>query len=208
VRSATEVLQTQALRPSEVASFISARPDTTLTLDIVRRGEMLSVDVTPKKGTIPGEPERVAAGFSMTAVVMERLPFGEAVVAGFSRTWFALVDILSGLKQLLMSSIAGTADYGQRAGPVGIAGLVGDAAALGFTWLLTFTAVISLNLAVINLLPIPALDGGRLLFVIIESITRRPIRPAIARGVNQIGFVLLLGLMALVTIGDLWRIFS
>jgi regulator of sigma E protease len=85
--------------------------------------------------------------------------------------------------------------------------MVGDAASLGVVWLLTFSAFISLNLAVINLLPIPALDGGRLLFVLIESIMRRPIAPRFAQRANTVGFVFLLGLMAVVTLNDVVQIF-
>ncbi|MCA9365763.1 site-2 protease family protein [Candidatus Kaiserbacteria bacterium] len=92
------------------------------------------------------------------------------------------------------------------AGPVGIAGLVGEAAAFGFTSLLTFTAVISLNLAVINMLPFPALDGGRLMFVGVEAITRRRIDPVWVLRLNVIGFVLLIALMVAVTYNDVIKI--
>ena len=71
---------------------------------------------------------------------------------------------------------------------------------------MTITALISINLALINLLPIPALDGGRLLFVIIEAITRRPIQPSIANAVNGIGFMLLIGLMLVITASDIFKI--
>ncbi|MDP2652293.1 MAG: site-2 protease family protein, partial [bacterium] len=67
-------------------------------------------------------------------------------------------------------------------------------------------AIISINLALINLIPVPALDGGRLLFVIIESIVRRPIKPSIAHTINAVGFALLVLLMAVVTVHDIFRI--
>ena len=81
--------------------------------------------------------------------------------------------------------------------------MVGDAAAFGITALLSFTAIISLNLAVINLLPFPALDGGRLVFVAIEAVTGRDIPPEWAGRINLIGFGLLLLLMILVTYNDI-----
>ena len=84
--------------------------------------------------------------------------------------------------------------------------MVGDAASFGLTALLTFTAIISLNLAVINLLPIPALDGGRLVFVAIEAITRRKIPVVWAGRVNFVGFALLILLMIAVTYNDILRL--
>ena len=92
------------------------------------------------------------------------------------------------------------------AGPIGIAGAVGSASAQGFGNLLSIVAIISINLAIINLIPVPALDGGRLLFVLIESIIRRPIKPRIAQTVNAIGFVFLILLMVVVTAHDIFKI--
>jgi regulator of sigma E protease len=125
----------------------------------------------------------------------------------WNRTWSDLYLITIGLGTFFADAVRGQADMAQVAGPVGMVGMVGDAASLGITWLLIFTAFISLNLAVINLLPIPALDGGRLVFVCIEAITRKPIKPAFAVAVNQIGFMFLLALMAFVTISDVIKLF-
>lgn len=86
-------------------------------------------------------------------------------------------------------------------------GLVGDAQTLGFIYLLSFTAFISINLAVINLVPFPALDGGRLLFLLIEKIKGSPISPKIANTLNYVGFGLLLLLMAFVTYHDIAKLF-
>jgi regulator of sigma E protease len=83
----------------------------------------------------------------------------------------------------------------------------GEARAMGFVYLLTLTAIISINLAIINMLPFPALDGGRLLFVLIESITRRPINAKFVRWTNTIGFAFLLILMLAVTVHDIVKLF-
>jgi len=197
-----------ALSPRAVSNFIAQSDAQTVTLDIVRHGKPLEVTVTPQAGVVPESPERAAAGFTLSLVGMERLPFLQALVAGAQNTYQTLVHITVGLGTLAAQVVHGTADLTHVAGPVGIVTMVGDAAALGLSWLLTFTAFISLNLAVINLLPIPALDGGRLVFVIIEGITRRTIKPVIARTVNQVGFVALLLLMVLVTAHDVLRLFS
>ena len=108
---------------------------------------------------------------------------------------------------LIKSALKGEGDLSSITGPVGIVGLVGDASRLGFTYLLTFTALISINLAVVNLLPFPALDGGRLLFVAIESITRRPINPKFAQITNTVGFALLIILMLIITYRDILKLF-
>ena len=92
-------------------------------------------------------------------------------------------------------------------GPIGIVGVVGDARDFGFVYLLSFTALISINLAVINLIPFPALDGGRLLFLLIEKIKGSRIKPVIANWVNTIGFILLMALMAVVTFNDIIKLF-
>jgi regulator of sigma E protease len=116
-------------------------------------------------------------------------------------------NILVGLGSLAAGAITGTADYSQVAGPIGIVSYVGDAASIGFTSLLLFTAIISLNLAVINLLPIPALDGGRLVFVAIEAVTRKPIKAVWAARVNLAGFAFLMLLMLAATINDVSKFF-
>jgi len=90
-------------------------------------------------------------------------------------------------------------------GPVGIAVLTGTIADQGFWALMQFAALLSLNLAVINFLPIPALDGGRALFVVVESLRRRRNNPRFEAAIHQIGFVALLILILLVTAQDIHR---
>ena len=87
-----------------------------------------------------------------------------------------------------------------------IVGMVGDMRELGVSYLVMFTALLSINLAIINLMPFPALDGGRLLFVIIETITRRPIPSRFFNALNALGFGLLIFLMVLITIQDVRNI--
>ncbi|MBP9759754.1 MAG: site-2 protease family protein [Candidatus Pacebacteria bacterium] len=196
------------LSPKAVSDFIGLQAGVPVIIDVVRRGEHLSLPVTPEAGLIAEEPNRIVTGFSLSRIGTESMSFPKAVVAAGERTYTGLIDIVVGLGTLVGQAVQGKGDMSQVTGPIGIVGLVGDAAALGTVWLMTFTAFISLNLAVINLLPIPALDGGRLLFVGIEAITRRPIKPAFANRVNQVGFIALLALMALVTIHDIVKIFS
>jgi len=113
-----------------------------------------------------------------------------------------------GIVQFLYTIVVGQAHVSDVTGPIGIAGLVGDATALGFIYLLSFTAFISINLAIINLIPFPALDGGRILFVIIEKIKGTPFNAKAVQIVNGVGLGLLLLLMVFVTYHDvvsLWK---
>jgi len=192
-----------ALAPEDVSAFVRESNGEPVTFSLVRRGEPLEITAVPQKGVIADDPERYALGFTMTLAGTERLGPIQALTEAVPRTLASLTDVAYGLYRL----VTGKEDLSQVSGPVGIVGLVGDAAALGLTWLMTFSAYISLNLAVINLLPFPALDGGRLVFVAIEAVTRKPIPPAIATRVNQIGFTVLLLLMLLVTASDIVKLF-
>ena len=107
---------------------------------------------------------------------------------------------------LIMGAFTLSADLSDTAGPIGIVSVVGDAAELGIVSLLFFTAIISINLAVINILPIPALDGGRLLFLIIEVVKGSPLRPNVINSLHNIFFILLILLILLISYNDILRI--
>jgi len=108
---------------------------------------------------------------------------------------------------LLKDTFSGNGSMANVVGPVGIAGLVGDASRMGFVALITFMAMISLHLAVLNLIPFPALDGGRILFVLIEKIKGSPLNPKIVGTINLVGFGLLLLLLLFVTYKDIVKLF-
>jgi regulator of sigma E protease len=142
----------------------------------------------------------------MDSVGTLQLPLHLAIWEGGRLTLHAIASIAIGLFDFVRDAVTGHADFSTVSGPIGIVGLVGDAARIGITHLLTFTAFISINLAIINLIPFPALDGGRLLFVAIEAIIRRPIKHSIANALNMIGFALLMILMIIVTYKDIAKI--
>lgn len=159
--------------------------------------------ITPVRGIVS---DRYAIGISMADAGILRLPVHLAVWEGGKYTLHVIVATAVGLWDLIVGIFHGQGEaFASVSGPVGIAGLVADALHLGFIYLLTFTALISVNLGVLNLIPFPALDGGRLLFVIIESIIRRRIKPIISNSFNLVGFALLLLLMVVVTYNDIVR---
>lgn len=175
-----------------------------IELTYKRKGIENKINVIPKNGLIEG---KYAIGIGMDNVGTLSLPIHLAIWEGGKFTIHMIKGVTLGLLEFIKNIIFAKADFSSVTGPVGIAGMVGDAAKLGITYLLMFTALISINLGVINLVPFPALDGGRILFVIIEAIIRKPIKPKIMNTVNAIGFILLLVLMFIVTYRDIARLF-
>lgn len=193
---------------SSFTEFIQAREAVPLLVTYELAGEIATTEVTAVTEVLPENPDQAAIGVSLRLVDERSYGFFAAVWQASLTTITATEMIVVGLATLIGQSFLGEADFSQVAGPVGIVGLVGDAAASGITALLIFTAFISLNLAVINLLPFPALDGGRLVFVAIESITGRTINPEWTGRVNLIGFALLILLMVVITYNDVIRLLS
>ncbi len=129
---------------------------------------------------------------------------GFSVIEGVRTT----VDSTSMMLDFLRKLVSGQANKDEVSGPIGIISYYNQAAKLGFAHVLILTAILSLNLAIINLLPLPALDGGRLFFLLIEAIRRKPIPPEKEGFVHFIGFVLLMGLMVLVLYNDIIKLFT
>jgi regulator of sigma E protease len=193
--------------PTSFSEFIQSHQNESVEVTYLYGDDITSVSVEPVLGMIPDNVNKAAVGVSLAMVQTEKHTIVESVISATDSTFSGLIGITTGLFGLISQSVKGTADFSQVAGPVGIVGMVGDAASFGIVALLTFTAMISLNLAVINMLPIPALDGGRLLFVMIEAITRKPINPVWSGRVNLVGFALLMILMIVVTYNDILRLF-
>jgi len=187
-----------------IQQFVASHEGKSITLGIERKGEAYEISVVPAKGVVG---EEAGIGISMDEVGTLKLSFFSAFLEGAKRTYSFLMLTAQGLWDFLYRLVIFNADFSQISGPVGIATLVGEAQSLGLFYVLTFTAIISLNLAVINLVPFPALDGGRLLFVIIESVIRRSLPAKFLHWINAAGFILLLALLLFVTYKDILRFF-
>lgn len=146
-------------------------------------------------------------GVFMADTYYVKMPMHKALYYGIDETWIKLKGIASGLIGFFGQIFTGDAKLDSVSGPVGIVKYVGDAAENGITTLLLFTALLSLNLAVINFLPFPALDGGRVVFVLIELIARKKIPNSVFNWVNAIGFLFLIGLMIVITFNDILKLF-
>jgi len=121
-----------------------------------------------------------------------------------SLSWAGM--ILSSLKKTLVTLIVMGKVPRDVAGPIGIFQITGQVAKDGFLAILQFLGILSVNLAIINILPFPALDGGRLIFLGYEAVFRKKISPKIEILVNQVGMAILLSIMALITVNDVLRL--
>lgn len=191
------------LTPEKVSAFIAenAKP---VTIVYMRSKRLSQVTLTPTGGIVSG---RQAIGIAMDMMGVVQLPIHRAIFEGAKITVLLAGEVARSLAVFVRDAFAGDANLKNLAGPVGIAGLVGQARAEGVAPLLSLAALISINLALINLIPFPALDGGRLLFVAIEAVRRKAIPPKIAQTVNAIGFAILLIFMAFITYHDIARLF-
>lgn len=128
-----------------------------------------------------------------------------AFSAALINTWVIVKSIFSVFKLIF----SGNFNMNMLAGPVGVVSMIGQETSKGAIYLINILGVISANLGVVNLLPIPALDGGKFIFLLIEAIRKKPISEKVESTLSYVGFSLLIGLMLYVTIfGDLARIFG
>ncbi len=195
------------LSPREISSFISEHGNTPLSLTYTRSGREHTVELTPQDMKVSGEPTRPRVGFTTGFVTSLSYPFLQAVTKGGEETIHNATGIAVGLASFLKQTVHGTAGLNELTGPIGIAGMVGDASHFGLTAILSFTAFISLNLAVVNLIPLPALDGGRLLIVGIEAVIRRPLNPKFIGKIYLGSFIFLMLLMVIITGQDIVKLF-
>lgn len=180
----------------EIQNYVKAHAGSQVIFEVKRGREDLSFKVTPNVNPPAGEGP---TGIGLALIGRLRYPFYFAIWEGGKLTISGLVGIVTGLYSLITGHVA----LSNLGGPVKIAKLTGEVAGLGFIYLLQFTAFLSLNLAVLNILPFPALDGGRVLFLLIEKVRRKRNNQRIEQMVNTAGFVFLLLLMVAVTVHDI-----
>lgn len=200
---ATKDDATETPSTESVQYFVKRHSTDEITVSFKRAKENKEVVLTPEVNKDSGAP---MIGISMDVIGNLKLPLHKAAWEGLKLSSNIFVGTVKGFYTLIHDSILGKGNMSALTGPIGIVGVVGDAAEFGFIYLLSFTALISINLAVINLVPFPALDGGRLLFLLIEKIKGSRIKPAIANTANVIGFVLLMLLMVVITYHDIVKL--
>ena len=181
---------------TDVSSAIGSAQGSPIEMTVERDGKIRDFEVTPEAGEdgsyIIGIMSRVSHN-----------PF-RAVVEGARSTWNITVSMFRTLGQLFTGQL-GTDSL---SGPVGMVQMVSQTSQYGLWYFGFLTALICINLAIINMLPLPALDGGRIIFVLISVITGRPVSQKVEGTVHFVGIMLLFGLMIYVTFNDITRLFG
>jgi len=188
----------------DVQNFIAGHIGEEITFSLKTGSEVFSKNITPRPNPPQGEG---AIGIAMAKTGLISYPWYTAIVKGFQTAGQMVVTMITLFWLLIKTLILKGTMIGDVAGPVGIYNLTSQFVKLGLVYVLQFTAILSINLAIINILPFPALDGGRLLFLLIEKIKGKPIKFKTERLANSIGFAILILLMVIITFRDIIKLF-
>jgi len=186
---------------TDVVTAIKGSNGKAVELRLLRDGAELTLSLQPEQ--LDGKEGVWRIGIApYYELVNKRLGFFGCITEGVEKTWFLSKLMVVGLVKMVKGSIP--ADLG---GPIIIAKMAGDQARVGISSLISFIAFISINLAILNFLPIPVLDGGHLLFFTIEWVTGKPVNDKIRETASQAGMFLLLSLMVYVFYSDIMKLF-
>jgi len=177
-----------------------ADPNEMINFLIVRDDVSQQIEVAP---SYLEQIDQMGVGVALVQTGTLRYPWYVAPLKGAETTVYYTKEIFVAFGTIIQGFIGEDSPDVELAGPIGIAVITGEVAAQGIISLLQFAAILSINLAIINILPFPALDGGRILFVIIEGIRRKPVDEKIEAMVHNIGFLILIGLILFVTFQDI-----
>jgi len=183
---------------SDVVEIIRKNPSKKLDFSIIRNGKESIIQVTPLEKTVEGKKIGIIGVYSP----VEKSPI-QAVKSGFTETYYWTKQIFVMLGKL----VTGQFSIDALSGPVGIYNSTAEVAKSGIYYLMKWAGILSINLGIMNLLPIPALDGGRLMFFAVEAVRGKPIDRQKEGMVHFIGFALLMLLMLVVTWNDIQRFF-
>ena len=193
----------------ELVEIIKGNPGEYLNVEILRDETLINIQLKPENYQLDDENigrigVRPAINNDLydSYYALEQYSIHLAILRAFHKTWEMSVLTL----KVLAKMITGDASVKNLSGPISIAKYAGQSASIGMTQLLTFLAIVSISLGVLNLLPIPLLDGGHLVYYVIEFITGKPVSDSIQITGQQIGLVLLLGLMGLALYSDFVRL--
>lgn len=181
----------------EMTTMIEGKASQEIALNWIRNGSIMTSTVTPVQEA--DKKARIGIGMS---VYTQDIGVFTAISSAFDYSVRLTVMMYQGIKQVFLKLVPFKDAFG---GPIMIAKMAGESARLGIESLLFFIALLSLNLGLLNLLPIPVLDGGHIIYLFIESIIRRPISPKVKLITQQIGMALLLAFMVFVIVNDIRR---
>ncbi len=192
---------------TDMTAIVEPAAGRALAFELIRDGVRTTVHVTPRAElAVPEDSTSARVGrigvSDHAPIVSERYTFMGAIAAGNAATWNAAGQIVRTVRGLITRRIASN----QVGGPILIGQMAGESARAGLDVLLAFMALISVNLAVVNLLPIPVLDGGAFLILAIEGIIRRPLPLKLREGIQMIGVLMVIALMILAFSNDIRRL--
>jgi regulator of sigma E protease len=194
------------IKEEEVIAFIDKNKDLSLTITYQNpNGAVSSTTLALVYGLVP---EKKALGISILHVGDVHIGFFESFVVGAKQLYHYTALTLQGLYDLFANLFKGENVLKSLSGPVGIATLVGEASDVGYKSVILLMAFLSLNLAILNILPLPALDGGQLLKITIEKLMGRTLKESYSGWLNALGFFFLIGLLIAVTINDILKLFN
>ncbi|MDD5071187.1 MAG: RIP metalloprotease RseP [Patescibacteria group bacterium] len=186
----------------ELQNFVDGQTGKELVYEIKRGQEEMTLKAIPE---IREETGRGGIGIAIVTTGLVKYSWYLAIEEGIKETALLTWAIILAFYELIKNLVIGRGVAVDIAGPVGIAALTGQVAHMGLIYILQFTALLSINLAIINFLPFPALDGGRVLFLIIEKIKGSPVKRELETAIHNIGFALLMILVLVVTFRDVAR---
>jgi regulator of sigma E protease len=187
----------------EFIEFTKTEQGKQVSIRIVRSGEELTVTPLLRRAS----PESAPLGAAISPVGFASLSFFSALKKGLVDSVMAVAEIFRAFGSLIGKLFSSASVPENIVGPVGIFGIAGDLGKLGFVYILQLVAMISLNLAALNAIPFPALDGGRILFMVIEKLKGSPLHPVREMWTNAISFGFLILLMLIITGRDIIRLF-
>ena len=187
----------------DVRNFVDAYRGEEITLVTKRGSNIQEVKTMPRKDTPDGEGP---LGIAMARLKIVRSPWYLVPIEGLHTLARSIIAIFGGFAFIVKELVLGHTQSVPVSGPVGIYRYASETQQFGFAYFLQFVGILSVNLAILNALPIPALDGGRILFVVLEKIKRKKIDPNLENKVHTVGFVVLVLLMVIVTYRDVAHI--
>ncbi|MDO8601711.1 MAG: site-2 protease family protein [bacterium] len=192
------------VKAEDFTLFTSQHKGTETEFTVSRDGTALILKATPRAQVAPGEG---ALGVGLSQAGFPKLPFFTALAEGWTTSWSVMGEIVKTFGRMIGGLFVHAELLEGVVGPVGIFGVAGDLGSIGFVYVLQLIGLISLNLAVLNAMPFPALDGGRFLFILIEKIKGSAISPKKEMVFNLAGFGVLIVLMVAITARDIIRLF-
>jgi regulator of sigma E protease len=193
----------------DLLTVLQSNPGRQVKMQVARGGQRLTLPITPYVDTVKGDDGkphpvgRIGVGVG-GAFLSEPLTLGQAIVEGGQSTIDASTQIVRTVRGLFSGRISRR----EVGGPILIGQLAGESARMGLDPFLGFMALISINLAILNLLPVPVLDGGQFLFLLAEAVIRRPLPMKLRERLTAVGLLLIVLLMGLAFSNDLRRVFG